>query len=133
MRKKLLVLVLMLFELISKPVCAEDSPPRTITIYTNGEQLTAYCRSFLITQRQRQGTTQQYADAANCYGYVTGVFDTLSEVNMLGQICVPAGSNANSLSEVVAKFLDENPERRNQSGAELVMEAWLKSFPCASR
>jgi Rap1a immunity proteins len=46
--------------------------------------------------------------------------------------CIPEGTNASDLTEIVAKFLDENPAKRNHSGADLVGNAWIKSFPCQS-
>jgi hypothetical protein len=106
----------------------------TRCIYMDGENLTQECRSFMIT-RSGRGTSQQVQQAARCYGYVTGVFDTLAELEgrVVVPFCIPEGTNANALTEIVATFLDKNPARRNHSGADLVSEAWSESFPCTSR
>jgi hypothetical protein len=119
------------------PAPAEGPARKTVSVYVGGEELTRYCRSFMITRRLGQGTPQQLADAAGCYSYVTGVFDMLTELTEQGRIvlpfCIPEGTNAHALTEVVATFLGKNPERRNHSGADLVGTAWSESFPCPSR
>jgi Rap1a immunity proteins len=120
--------------LACSPVWAEGPVQPRVGIYMDGENLTQECRSFMIT-RSGRGTSQQVQQAARCYGYVTGVFDTLAELEgrVVVPFCIPEGTNANALTEIVATFLDKNPARRNHSGADLVSEAWSESFPCTSR
>jgi hypothetical protein len=131
---------LIISAVISSPVLAEDRAEETVNVYVTGRSLTEACRSFVLVKRQlNRGTTEQIADAERCYGYVTGVFDLAEELTHLTMInwhapyCIPKGTNANDLVEVVAKFLDENPAERNHSGADLVEGAWAASFPCPSR
>jgi hypothetical protein len=135
--RKMSVVMIIAVALMSSPVPAEDAAKKRVDIYISGTELTHDCRSFLITHRTGVGTAQQQAEQSRCYGYVTGVFDLATELVAQGHItlpfCIPKGSNANDLTEVVAKFADENPAQRNQSGAGIVSAAWVQAFPCQSK
>jgi hypothetical protein len=142
MWKQWLVPILPIALLFAYPIRAQElrkglDPNKIITLYVNGEQLTEYCRSFLRTRREGRGTPTEYNDAGHCYGFITGVYDTLSNENLflksnvLGfSICIPTNANAKTLAEIVGKFLDDNPKLRVLGGYSLVLRAWAKSFPC---
>jgi hypothetical protein len=137
MRKTWVTSALILSALALSPVRAESPAKETMGVYVTGNQLTRDCRSFVITRRAGGvGTSDQAQETARCYGYVTGVFDLATELVAQGHItlpfCIAKDANANDLAEVVAKFADENPAKRNQSGAGLVSAAWVQSFPCPS-
>jgi hypothetical protein len=130
---------LIISAVISSPVLAEDRAQRTVSVYMPGNDLTHDCRSFMVWKRTGSATTQQLHEAGLCYGYVTGVFDSVEEltnmrtVDLTAPFCLPKDANANDLTEIVAKFLDENPAKRNHSGFDLVSGAWAASFPCPPR
>src|SRR5262249_45000203 len=136
MRKIWVTSALILTALALSPVRAENPAKENLGVYVVGNQLTQDCRSFLNATRTGRVTWEQQAEASRCYGYVTGVFDLGSELVAVGKItlpfCIPKGSNANDLVEVVAKFLDENPAQEDRSGDDLVWAAWKESFPCQS-
>ena len=136
MRKNLFCAVLILLS-IYQPVRAEPNPEVMISIYMTGEQLTQVCRSFLMTRRTGRGTSQEWYDAATCYGYVIGVVDEATILPDEGldlfaslAICVPKSLNGNTLTELVATFADQNPAARVGSGYAVIMRALMRSFPC---
>jgi hypothetical protein len=107
-------------------------------IYVTGEMLAQDCRNFMFTRRAGgQGSLEQHASAQRCYAYVTGVFDLTAEFVATGRTeptyCIPRGTNAIALAEIVATYSDKNPAQRNRSGADLVSQAWSAAFPCPSR
>jgi hypothetical protein len=137
MRKIWVTSALILTALALSPVRAESPAKKRVDVYVSGTALTHDCRSFVITRRAGSiGTSDQAQETARCYGYVTGVFDLATELVAQGHItlpfCIDKDANANDLAEVVAKFADENPAQRNQSGAGLVSAAWVQAFPCPS-
>jgi Rap1a immunity proteins len=121
----------------SSPIQAEHE----VASYMTGEQLTQHCRAFLETRRTTRSSPQIYYDAALCYGFVTGVHDAVSFEELfklsppelsppLQPACLPFGVNANSLIEIVATFLDQNPVLRTQGAYVLVRRAFIASYPC---
>ena len=125
---------------ISEPVNAEN-PETGATIFMTGERLTEYCRAFMLTRRQGdKGTPQQVGDAALCLAYVEGIMDAVTSENLHIErsksnespipICLPTQITGNTLTEVVARFLDQNPALRTFGGATLVIRALELSFPC---
>ena len=106
-----------------------------VGIYMTGEQLTHDCRAFLEFRRQGgRASAQQGFDSAMCLAFVEGVHDAeilgVSPSQLAPAACVPRGSNANSLAEIVANFADQNPALRGSAGYVLVKRALAQSFPC---
>ena len=61
-----------------------------------------------------------------CYGYVFGVFDVMQDV----KVCEPVGVTGKQLTEIVRKYLKENPENLHLNAAFLVTLALSEVFPC---
>jgi hypothetical protein len=119
-------------------IYADDRDEDYRVVYKTGDTLAQNCRNFL--QYRRQGsyeTAQDGYDGALCYGFVVGVLDTVSWERLSKisdqnfQFCLPTNTNAGSLTEVVATFLDENAALRSRPAYVLVMQALVHSFPCA--
>jgi hypothetical protein len=62
-----------------------------------------------------------------CLGFIQGVSD--SPVNG-SRICFPAGVLGSQLKEVVVRFLEANPAKRDQDAAELVTWALADAYLC---
>ncbi|WP_147377680.1 Rap1a/Tai family immunity protein [Mesorhizobium waimense] len=83
-------------------------------------------------------STRQAWDAAECYGFVVGVLDHfgimnsigVSEVENIGPFCLTDSVNANDVTEVVARFLDQHPEKRHLAGYLLTRQALTDGYPC---
>jgi hypothetical protein len=127
--KQLLASIFGLF--VAANAVAEE---KTVQIYMKPEQLTEYCRAFLTTRREGRGTVQEYRDAGICYGFVIGIADTISMLELLGDgtvsNCIPKETNANTLAEIVAKYLDKNPAHRKGDGQGLAVLAISEVFHC---
>ena len=70
---------------------------------------------------------------ANCLGYVTGVYDTVTNLAYMKTLgaspCVPGGVTPAQMADVVIKYLTENPKDRNISAASLVAGALADAWP----
>jgi hypothetical protein len=76
-------------------------------------------------------STRQNLDGAKGVGYVMGVHDALNGRTSAGY-CFQSPKNVTSgqLSDVVLKYLEDNPQLRHYSGNSLVSAALAQSFPC---
>ena len=68
-------------------------------------------------------------------GYVTGVFDRSSIIYAITQspsvmICSPEASTMTQITDVVCKFLKDNPKVRHYGAAAVVQTALETAFPC---
>jgi hypothetical protein len=135
---------------MSTPICAQETPAgKVVWGYQSGETLTDLCRASLqmseiigktLDQAGRtfQEIQQIYFDAGLCEGYVLGVVDLIEsqggqtfKTNSVGPICLPLPNiSRNTLIEVVARYVDQNPAVRHFGGAGLVMMALANAFPC---
>jgi hypothetical protein len=70
--------------------------------------------------------TTDYQDAARANGYVLGVVD----MAMFILVCPGEGIRAGQLSAMVAKYLEDNPDKWAQSGDKIVIDALKPTFPC---
>jgi hypothetical protein len=78
---------------------------------------------------------------SECVGYVMGVYDAAFNVALqttnqqlrpgmclgIGETSVPA----EQATDVVRRYLQQHPEGRNVSGANIVIRALVAAFPCA--
>lgn len=111
----------------------------SVPLYVAGTDLTNQCRAFLQVRRSGNAQSSQQAwDAAQCYGYVTGIIDHFQVMEALDALPVDTGDRfciADSVSaldatEVVANYLDANPEKRSLGGYFLVRAALSQKYPC---
>jgi hypothetical protein len=85
-----------------------------------------------------RGDVQLNFDAGLCSAYVTGILD--AEAFSAGapaspyvpKLCLPRGLNANVATEIVATFLDTQPQAREFSGYITVRKALAAGYPCPS-
>ena len=60
-------------------------------------------------------------------GFVSGVYDTLSALNI---ICPTTSVTVGQAIAIVTKYLKSNPEKWNESAIDLVSVALMNAFPC---
>ncbi len=70
-----------------------------------------------------------YQDAARANGYVLGVVDTVVSIF----ICPGKEVKAGQLTAMVAKYLEDNPDKWSQSGDQIVINALKPTFPCQKK
>jgi hypothetical protein len=67
-------------------------------------------------------------------GFVMGVYDTFSDLQLLGRlkpaICVPRGVTIKQLADITLKHLQDNPAQRHTSASALTWVALRQAFPC---
>ena len=79
-----------------------------------------------------------YKDCAenyrHCVGYVQGVVDgasaIMAELSMKTPICFPNNVTSGQVTDIVIKYLKENPSARHYVAASNVMVAITNAFPC---
>ena len=127
---------------MSLPICAQEIAAEMVITYQSGELLTDRCRAYLrfrghdpVTQEEEQ---QVLYDSGLCLGYVMGVVDLVRaeheqafKTNKVAPICLPEGIIGITLTDIVARYLDQNPDLLRQlSGGEVVIVALAKTSPC---
>ncbi len=94
----------------------------SVAFALSGEELHRYC-----------------ADNA-CGGYFVGVFDGLRIAHAVGgahqqkasMICAPDVVRDEVVVQVAIDYLDNHPEMRHLSAANLALRAWRDVWPCSS-
>jgi hypothetical protein len=71
---------------------------------------------------------------AACLTYVVGALDafsaTMAATGRPTTICIPPGVNNNRLMQVALAYLRAHPEAANMDGAEIVIAAIHRAYPC---
>jgi len=64
-------------------------------------------------------------------GYITGVADVGNGNSIDGfKFCIPAHATQGQLSDIVSKWLAQNPEKRHHLASSLIASVFQESFPC---
>jgi hypothetical protein len=129
--------------IMSPPICAQETPAETVITYQSGEQLINRCRAYLRFRRHDRSdriTQQETYDSGVCLGYVIGVVDLVRgehertfKTNKVAPICLPEGIIGETLTDIVARYLDQNPTVRHLPGGEVVIVALANTLPCERR
>lgn len=69
-------------------------------------------------------------DALFCYGYIRGAFDSLIYSPLHNAYCPPPNMTVQQGTDIVSKFLADNPKYRSLDGPLLVVAALKMAFPC---
>ena len=77
-------------------------------------------------------------DSGLCSGYVMGVVDLVRaegeqtfKTNKIAPICLPKDIPGDTITQIVARYLDQNPDPfRQLSGGDSVIVALAKTSPC---
>jgi hypothetical protein len=124
--RSFVILSVLFSALLSKtPVSAAD------LAFITGNDLTDTCRAFMrITRNGRRLTdlTDSY-NAGICLGAVQGANDAMVSLGKTGY-CLPVGTTGDALAEVVANFLEANPQQRSEKAISLIHIAFLVAWPC---
>lgn len=88
-------------------------------VYLDGNELYSNCL--------REGTMFE----AHCGGFITGVADAMGGLSPLqGLACIPENVTLAQLSDVVVKWLEDNPGQRHFTAVSLVASILTETFPC---
>lgn len=97
----------------------------TQAYYVDGNALVGNLKEFRNAENENPNT--DYTDSAKYVSYVLAVTDALV---LNGIICTPVNSNVRQVTSVVAKYLEDQPERWSEPAYYLVFDALKSSFPC---
>lgn len=73
----------------------------------------------------RTASDADYQDSSQFFGYLQGAFDANRNL-----VCPPSGFTTGQLSEIVKKFIRNNPEKLHFTGDVIVLLAMSESFTC---
>jgi hypothetical protein len=80
------------------------------------------------------GQTSKGLSPVVCVDYVMGVVDAdtlLRSYNHFNDgLCVPDSATAGQVTDAVRKYLEQNPKKRDQGAAGVVLTALMDAFPC---
>ena len=111
------MIIALVLVLITVPAHAEF-------FFLSGYELATYMKAYQGTERNDPNA--KIAEANAFVGYVTGVFETLSG---LRRICTK-GTSTSHIVSVVAKYLEDHPERSSEPAIYSTAEALEKEFAC---
>lgn len=102
-------------------ICAVGAPAARADGWQSAAQVASTCRA----------DPQANAVAVTfCLGYLQGTLDAF----LLGRVnCIPAGTDANGLRQVVIEHLERHPERVSASGPMLVYDAFRAAWPACAQ
>ena len=110
---------------------------QNLEIYMSGDVLASICHSYMLVRgNEERGTTQEQGERFECYGFVVGSLDAITHEeaqtsrSATPRICLPPGTNAKTVTEVVANYTDTHPEKRQTSGYVLLRMAIAEAWPC---
>jgi uncharacterized beta-barrel protein YwiB (DUF1934 family) len=83
----------------------------------------------LEDKKLNEGLRGNYFDSALFCGYISGIVDTWNGL----LFCPPSHVTNGQIYDIVFKYLDEHPEKRNLSADILIVEALQKIWPCDSK
>lgn len=102
--------------------------PNAMANFYSGNQLYEWGKALERTRANRHAGSD-IEDANMYYGFVSGVFDSAS-----GAVFFPKpGTSIAQISDIVLKYLKENPELRNDNASDLAMDAFSSAFPCPKK
>ncbi|MBP1035891.1 hypothetical protein J8631_09995 [Serratia fonticola] len=78
----------------------------------------------------KQGKKGDDFSATYIRGYLRGVTDSLM---LIGSLCPPDGVDMVQYTDIVEKYLINNPESRNEASVLLTFLAVGKAFPCKNK
>jgi hypothetical protein len=96
----------------------------------------AYCGSYYYSGNDLWTLCQTNKNTIAHY-YVQGVQDGVERyrelVDMYPSICSPKSSNSIQATDIVCKYLRENPEKRHYSAPDAVINALANAWPCGKK
>jgi hypothetical protein len=90
--------------------------------FISGNDLVIYMREY--EKDERGDTSASDIEASRYIGYVIGVYDAHRFL-----FDSPSGTSIGQVCAIVAKYLNEHPEKWNQTASDLVLEALKQAYP----
>lgn len=122
-------------------VARADDINTPIGFYMAGQELTIDCRAYMTLARANMKTSdpQLSYQAGICLGAMMLFYDAgaierskaiIAKTDYQKSFCAPEDSNVKDLTEVVANYVDQHPEKRSNLGWNPIEAALAEKFPC---
>lgn len=99
---------------------ADENKPRS---WTSGTNLWTECNNI----------QDQFSTGA-CLGYVVAAAEIADGGYLKGyRTCIPKGTNAGKLEDIVRRYLDKHPEHKGYIGYQIVVTSLVEAFPCPTQ
>jgi hypothetical protein len=99
--------------LLTMLLVAPAAAANTVDAFVTGNRLHDLCK----------------ADRGDCTAYALGVIDAINAAHAV-PLCIPDKVVGEQVRDLVARWLNDHPERRQGPAAELVFSAISAAFPC---
>lgn len=113
---------------------AASAAAQTVPTFKTGNELH---RELQANKRvnERRPLEADYYQSGVSIGYIIGTIDAaVSLVKIRGggfpSLCIPDTVSAGQLQDVAFLYLENNPDKRNQAAASLVIVAMMQKFAC---
>lgn len=125
MKSRLMLLLLTVATVFTTPPVRAD--------YVDGDVLVEWANEYR-SSREGTGNAFSHIYVRRFEVYVMGVADAHKSLLVFSGIppvfCTPDYLTVDQLSETVARFLENHPERKHEPGSILVAAALAEAFPC---
>ena len=95
--------------------------------FTDGNRLVEDMNEYKIWNNGNKDVS--YDKVMGFMGYVSGVSDTLNGI----LICYPKNVTLGQVNAIVIKYIENNPDKWNQSANYLISAPLMKIFPCKKK
>jgi hypothetical protein len=93
--------------------------------------LNAYAGTTFVTGNELYQDLKDNYGKLYSLGYITGIADVGNDNSIYEfKFCIPTHATQGQLSDIVSKWLEQNPERRHYSASSLIALAFQEAFPC---
>lgn len=118
-----------------------ESAARASGVATSGADQAITSPAYMKSRRFQEfcQASDLERDRAVCLGYLEGVWDSLSVLNPIlttsdayeFNICLPQDVKVQAVAELTLEWMQQNPERDQETAASLIILALLERYPCA--
>ncbi len=126
-----------MFKLILIVALVGQGPATGKEMFFSANELKHYCNSITYTGEVRSETQKAAADVLSCTEYIKGIVDAFGfaiwATNDNPTICIPRGTTAISLVNIVKYFMYQNLKKWDFSetpAAAVVVVSLADAFPC---
>ena len=110
-----------------------------LAVKRSGHDLLIDCRNLVETEAIETVEKEKLLGMGYCIGLIDGLitFNYVYEAVLeqegdaeIVQMCLPARLSTRQSAKVIVKYLEDNPDRMDESGQALAAQALVDAFPC---
>ena len=110
-----------------------------LAVQRSGSDIRVDCSNLINSDSAESLSKEKILGVGYCIGLIDGlvtfnyVYETVLQAEGKGdavQMCLPERVSTRQMAEVIVKFLDDNPNRLQDSGQALAAQALVTAYPC---